>query len=82
MRITLYICSLLHDDAGNDFGIIELNDFIADIETDDNNIQWTYSGNIDLSVNIDLGNIATITIPNSFWFGEETITFIAEDEDG
>ena len=40
---------------------------------------WSYSGNTELIVSIDLSNIATVTIPDVEWSGSETITFRATD---
>ena len=42
----------------------EPDDFVADIDDADPTIAWTYAGNTDLTVSIDVNRIATITIPS------------------
>ncbi|HLO58356.1 MAG TPA: tandem-95 repeat protein [Bacteroidales bacterium] len=64
---------------GSIFGIINLNNYVSDPDHNDNQINWTFSGNIDLTVSISPSKIATITIPNINWNGVETIIFTATD---
>ena len=64
---------------GGSFATINLDDFVADLDHADNEITWTYSGNTNLTVNIDANRVATITTPNADWNGSETITFTATD---
>jgi len=64
---------------GSSFSTINLNNYVSDIETSDANITWTYSGNSPYTVSI-VNNIATVTIPNSNWYGSRTITFTATDD--
>ncbi|MEW6014291.1 MAG: Ig-like domain-containing protein, partial [Candidatus Zixiibacteriota bacterium] len=63
------------------FTTINLDNFVTDAESTPDQITWTYSGNIELTVSIDLNRVATITIPNADWNGSETITFTATDPD-
>ncbi len=63
------------------FLLINLDDYVTDEESPDALISWTYSGNLDLLVDIT-DRVATITAPYPHWFGSETITFTAEDEGG
>jgi hypothetical protein len=65
---------------GATFATIALNDYVADVETPDADIVWTYTGNTDLTVSI-VSQVATITIPDVDWNGNETITFTATDDD-
>lgn len=62
------------------FNTIALNDYVTDAETSDEKIVWTASKSDFLTVTI-ANNIATVT-PNPLWNGEETIMFIAKDEQG
>ncbi len=64
---------------GATFTTVDLNTFVSDVDNLDNEITWTFTGNTELSVAIDGGNIATITIPNIDWNGAENITFTATD---
>ena len=64
---------------GSTFVAINLDNYVADIDNADAQIAWTYSGNSELTVNIDANRVATVTIPNSNWNGSETITFTATD---
>lgn len=66
---------------GESFQQIILDDYVADEETPDDQIVWTYYGNSELTVSI-VDRIATITTPDSDWFGAETVTFVATDEGG
>ena len=69
-------------DQGESFAVIDLNANVFDDLSPDSLITWTYSGNTDLTVEIDANNQATVSPPNSEWTGFETITFTAQDEGG
>ncbi len=69
-------------DEGQNFTTIHLNDYVSDIDNDDSEITWSYSGNHDLSVSIDENNVATVQWPDENWNGSETITFTATDPGG
>jgi len=64
---------------GASFTTIDLNTFVSDIDGTDADITWTTSGESNLSVSVDLSNIATVTILDVDWNGSEAITFIATD---
>jgi hypothetical protein len=64
---------------GASFATINLDDYVTDVDNDDSEITWIYSGNIQLTVNISASRVATITTPSSGWNGSETITFTATD---
>jgi len=64
---------------GGTFATIALDDFVSDVDNIDTEMNWTYAGNTELTVSIDVNRIATITIPEINWNGSETITFTAED---
>ncbi|MDD5133750.1 MAG: tandem-95 repeat protein, partial [Candidatus Nanoarchaeia archaeon] len=59
-------------------GSVNLNDFVTDVDNTDAQIRWTYSGNINIAVNIVANNVAVFT-PKKDWYGSETITFTAYD---
>ena len=63
---------------GESFTTINLDDYVEDVEDEDSDISWTFSGNIELIVSI-VDRVATISVPNADWNGTETITFTAED---
>jgi C1A family cysteine protease len=65
-------------EEGATFAIINLDDYVTDIDNTDAQMTWTYSGNSQLTVSI-VARVATITIPNLDWNGAETITFRATD---
>ncbi|MCB9059538.1 MAG: tandem-95 repeat protein [Calditrichae bacterium] len=68
---------------GQSFTSINLDDYVNDVDNTDAEITWNYSGNTDLSVNINpVNRVAVVTIPNSNWAGNETITFTATDQGG
>ncbi|MEZ5357585.1 MAG: tandem-95 repeat protein [Candidatus Zixiibacteriota bacterium] len=64
---------------GNSFTSFDLDDFVSDVDNTDAELTWTYTGNTELTVNIDANNIVTITPPSVDWNGSETITFRATD---
>jgi len=64
---------------GSSFATINLDDYVSDIDNSDNEISWSYGGNTELTVAIDINRVATITVPSATWNGSETITFTATD---
>ncbi len=64
---------------GQTFNSIDLNKYVSDGNHSNSQISWSYSGNTQLIVSIDLNNIATVSLPDSEWNGSETISFIATD---
>ncbi|MBF0451188.1 MAG: tandem-95 repeat protein, partial [Candidatus Magnetomorum sp.] len=66
---------------GQSFAPIHLDDFVEDVDNSDDEISWTFSGQVELSISIN-NRIATIAIPDENWNGTETINFTATDPDG
>ncbi|MBN1159570.1 MAG: cadherin-like domain-containing protein [Bacteroidales bacterium] len=64
---------------GQTFATINLDNYVTDPDHTDAQIEWTYAGNIELSVSISATRVATITKPSGDWTGSETITFTATD---
>ena len=64
---------------GASFVTIALDGYVSDVDNTDAEMTWTYSGNTALTVSINASRVATITIPNADWNGDETITFRATD---
>jgi hypothetical protein len=64
------------------FSDINLDNFIEDSDTEDEDITWTVSGQKDLTVEIKWNRMVEISIPHENWYGSETITFKAEDPTG
>ncbi len=66
---------------GTAFTNIVLDNYIYDIEDEDQYITWTISpvNPVNLNVSISAGRIATIAPKDPNWNGSETITFIATD---
>ena len=65
---------------GQDFDPINLDDWVDDPDTPDEDIIWSYSGNVEMMVDIT-DRVATITYPTDF-HGMEIITFEAMDPEG
>ena len=63
---------------GDSFTTINLDEYVSDLDTNDDQIIWTFSGEIELIVTI-LDRVATISTANLDWNGSETITFITID---
>jgi len=64
---------------GENFAAITLDEFVTDVDNISSELEWTYFGNPELSVNIDSNRVATISTPDSNWNGSETITFRVTD---
>ena len=65
---------------GESFSIIDLDTYLDEVDGDA--IMWNYSGNTNLSVNINNQNQAAVNIPNENWFGTNIIRFTATDNTG
>ncbi len=66
---------------GSTFAVINLDDYVSDIDNLDTEMNWTYSGNTQLLINI-VNRVASIVIPSPDWYGSETIMFRATDPGG
>ncbi len=69
-------------DEGASFVPVTLDDYVVDPDNADSEMVWTYSGNAELTVDIDVNRVATISTPNPNWFGADTIVFRATDPGG
>ena len=63
---------------GETFPILLLDTYVDDIETPDEDITWTVSGNEIINISI-VNRYASFTITDNTWFGSETVTFTAND---
>ena len=66
---------------GESFEIIYLNEFVSDNSTHDTDIVWTIIGEQNLFVDIT-AQVAVITPVDTNWIGEESLEFVATDEEG
>jgi gliding motility-associated-like protein len=67
-------------DEGGSFEPIYLNTYVSDPDHDLSEISWTYSGDgTNLSVDIDQDAMATITVLDENWYGQQTLRFTASD---
>jgi len=64
---------------GEAFQDFDLDLYVSDPDHSGADISWTYSGNTDLLVSIDGNRIATVSPPDSNWFGSEAIIFRGTD---
>ena len=64
---------------GQLFSTINLDDFVFDPDNLPADMNWTAEGQIELTVDIDVNRVATITAPDLDWNGSELITFVATD---
>ena len=60
---------------------IDLDDYVYDIETPDNEITWSYTVPSQVTVSVAADYRVTFTAPAG-WIGTEIITFTADDNDG
>lgn len=63
------------------FTPVNLDDVVSDLDHQDAQIKWNFVGNKALKVQLE-GRVAKIVAPDSNWFGEESITFMATDPEG
>ncbi len=63
---------------GETFPLLDLDPYVEDVETSDEGITWTVSGNDRIVISI-LNGFASFTITDNTWFGSETVTFTAND---
>jgi len=57
---------------------ISLNNYVDDVDNNNADLNWSVSGNSDVTVGIGTGNIAQISASTE-WAGQESITFVAQD---
>ncbi|UCF64832.1 MAG: hypothetical protein JSW33_03075, partial [bacterium] len=67
---------------GDQFTTINLDNYVSDPESPDEDILWSFSGNNQLMVQINQDRIATVAVPDPDWFGSEVIIFTALDPGG
>jgi len=59
---------------GEEFELFDLDDFVVGLPP----YEWSWEGNVDLNVSVDINNVVTVTYPPN-WQGQETITFTVTD---
>ena len=64
------------------FKPIELDNFVEDLDHAKNKLKWKIEGAKELKVQMDGSHKVTVTQPNQFWHGSETITFTVTDPEG
>ena len=64
------------------FKPISLDDFVNDLDHEKNQLKWAFSGQKELKVAMDAKHVVTVTTPNKFWHGAETIKFTVTDPEG
>jgi|GEM_PF-2823473 len=64
---------------GATFTTIILDNYVTDPDNIDAEMNWSYSGNSQLTVAISPARVATITKPSADWNGSESIIFTATD---
>jgi VCBS repeat-containing protein len=68
-------------DEGGTFAVIDLDDYVADVDDADAEMTWSFAGNAALQVSI-VDRVASVGIPDVDWNGSETIVFTATDSGG
>jgi hypothetical protein len=63
---------------GEFFQPLDLDDYVEDPEQGDDELTWSCSGNTDLILTLE-NRILTVTVPDSEWFGEESIKLVVRD---
>jgi len=65
-----------------EFKSISLDDFVNDLDHPKANLKWTFAGQKELKVAMDAKHVVTVTAPNKFWHGSETVKFTVTDPEG
>ncbi len=65
-----------------EFKPIELDNYVSDLDHPNNKLKWTITGNKSLKFTISPDRKVTITTPNKYWNGKETVTFTVVDPEG
>lgn len=66
-------------DINEDFATINLDNYVSDADHADSELLWTVSGNVELIIDIDQNRVATVSTPNSNWYGADTVIFTVTD---
>ncbi len=64
------------------FPPLSLDAYVSDDDNPDADLTWEALGATALAITIDAARVATITQPNSDWFGQEIVTFRVTDPGG
>jgi len=59
--------------------ILDLNNYVTDIDDDISGLHWQYAGNDSVQITISSQNRATFQVSED-WYGRETIRFIVRDD--
>lgn len=73
--------TLNQSDGVNMYNTVDLNRYVSDVETPDNQIQWSITGMVNTVVTFVSNGIARIAAPLG-WQGVEPLTATADDTDG
>ncbi|MCK4857375.1 MAG: protein kinase [candidate division Zixibacteria bacterium] len=66
---------------GESFQSIRLDDYVSDVENEDDEINWSWSSSASLDITVDRDRVARM-VPASGWSGVEKVIFEATDQDG
>ena len=64
-------------ETGSSFNTFDLDDYLTEVDGDD--VNWSVTGNTDLTVSIDGDNVVSINPVVADWTGAESIIFITTD---
>ena len=65
-----------------EFKTINLADYVSDLDHPISKLKWDISGNKALKFALSPDKKVTITAPNKYWYGKETVTFTVTDPEG
>jgi|GEM_PF-608602 len=67
---------------GTPFPVLDLDEFVEDLDTPDNQLTWSFKGNDSLSVELDAAtHEVSVEVPYDEWSGTEKVTFTVKDPD-
>ncbi|MCI0512417.1 PKD domain-containing protein [candidate division KSB1 bacterium] len=67
---------------GTPFPVLDLDNYVNDLDTPKDRLTWSYSGNDSLIVDLNAtSHEVRVTVPRDEWSGSENITFKVQDPD-
>jgi hypothetical protein len=64
--------------SGESFSPVSLDNFVTDIDNEKSELEWSVSGNTELTPSVNESRVAGFNQPEN-WFGSETLTFTVND---
>lgn len=64
------------------FKVLSLDEYVSDLDHDNAKLKWKVEGNKELKAALDAARKLTVTAPNLYWHGSETLKLTVTDPEG